>query len=322
MQGNLATLYRWTQDPREPGNWQVQRPGDLLAARRSSAIARRRRGLSVTSKTWPPPARGQPPWRERAAAAVTANAAYDETNDAVQLSHLDVESEAVRLNVTGRIDRWSKDRQLALAGKTEYDLEKLSHCWCPWRGAKFARPGVSRALFACRADRNSDPTERRGGRSSRSGDPASGRQDGFWLAVGVAVRLRHCSGQSCRRRSPRECCKLLPRSSASAADPLTLAPAVRLAPAPAELHVPAGLLVDRVHSQSGNVRAMVDVRGTGAGRRRRRWTARSPCNWRAARYRLPALRREVGGQVIVHSIEVEPGPLVRELATVLAQRRR
>ncbi len=46
-------------------------------------------------------------------------------------------------------------------------------------------------------------------------------------------------------------------------------------------------------------------------------TVCSPCKWPAARYRSPIRAGEAAGQILIHSIDLEPGPLVRELSTVL-----
>ena len=62
---------------------------------------------------------------------------------------------------------------------------------------------------------------------------------------------------------------------------------------------------------------MADVRRGPCWPASRMSTVCSPCKWPAARYRSPIRAGEAAGQILIHSIDLEPGPLVRELSTVL-----
>ncbi len=124
LQGNLATLYRWSHDPRQADGVQVS---GMLTCTLKADLSDRSPGLDVnaTIDSLAAVTRTGQSWREKQL-RLTANAAYDEPNDVVQLAQCQIDSEAVRLSAAGKIDRWSQERLLALNGKMDYDLEKLS----------------------------------------------------------------------------------------------------------------------------------------------------------------------------------------------------
>ncbi len=124
LQGNLATFSRWIQDPRQPPTMQVS---GLMAASLRADLNERSPALDLTvtvDDLAAVPRSGQP-WRERQL-RLTASATYDQASDTLQLARVELDGDLAKLAAAGRVERWSKDRAISLAGKTDYDLEKIS----------------------------------------------------------------------------------------------------------------------------------------------------------------------------------------------------
>ncbi len=163
LQGNLATFYRWTHDPRQPATVQV---AGLMACTLKADLSDRSPGLDLNAtidNLSAVNATGQA-WREKQL-RVVAGATYNEQNDVVQLARFEVDAEAVRLAATGKVERWSQERLISLNGTTQYDLEKLSILLQPYVDAELRATGQeSRLVLARRADRRAGPGQHHPGR--------------------------------------------------------------------------------------------------------------------------------------------------------------
>ena len=107
----------------------------------------------------------------------------------LELAHCELSSDAAQLTASGKVDRWSKDRAIELAGKADYDLEKLAIVLQPYiRGEIRDRTGVA-ILLALRPG----PWRRRRSHSIRARRQRVGgaveRSGGLWLANRLAVRF-------------------------------------------------------------------------------------------------------------------------------------
>ncbi len=98
---------------------------------------------------------------------------------------------------------------------------------------------------------------------------------------------------------------------------LSLAPTVRLAPGPAMLYMPSGPLVTQVHISPEMCRQwMMYAAPVLAGVTH----VEGLFSMQMAGCQIPLAEPRAGeaaGQILIHSIDLEPGPLVRELATVI-----
>jgi len=314
MQGNLTTLHRWTHDPRLPADFQVS---GLMACSLHADLSDRAPALdlSMTIEDLAAlSAQGQQ-WRERQL-RVMANATYDEPHDTVELARIEVESEGVRLNATGRIESWSQQRNLTLAGTTEYDWEKLSMLF-PSRGnnriqitgreqRSFSLAGPIDAVF----DQHASPADRDAALQRLEGKADIGWQRAsiFGMDVGPA-NLQASLGQGRMQ--------LAPAQFAVSGGTMTLSPAVRFSPLPAQLLMPAGPIVSQIHVSPEMCRQwLMYVAPVLAGTTRVQGSFSAQLAGCVIPLADPA-KGEVAGQLLVHSIDLEAGPLVRELASIL-----
>ncbi|HEY1601678.1 MAG TPA: hypothetical protein VGG64_18905 [Pirellulales bacterium] len=315
FQGNLATLERWLHDPRLPSELQIS---GLMSCNLHADLGQRSPALdlNVTIDDLAVQPRTGQPWRERQL-RVTANATYDESNDAVQLTSFAVDSDAIRLAANGRIDRWSKDRELALSGKADYDLEKLTLLLQPYFGNDVRATGRESKSFSLAGPIGASQTP--------EVSPAAARDQAMQQMVGKAefgwqtasLLGFDVAGGNLQASLAGGTLQIVPTRLNVSGGTLTLAPVVRLAPLPAVLQVPAGPLIEQVRATPEMCRLwMMYVAPALAGITKVDGTF----SVQLAGCQVPLAQPnsgEVAGQVVVNSLDVEPGPLVQELSVLL-----
>ena len=315
LQGNLTTLHRWTHDPRQPDELQVT---GLVACTLHADLAERSPAfdLSATVEDLAATSRSGQSWRERQI-RLMANTTYDETNDVVHLAQLEIESEALRLNASGRIDRWTKDRALVLNGKTNYDLEKLTLILQPYFGNEIRATGRESRSFSLAGPvgaavlrQDGDPAARDAAIQQWDGKADFGWQTatlfGFDLAAG-----------NLQGSLTKGTLQVAPTKLQVSGGTLNLAPVVRLAPGPATLILPAGVVLDNVKITPEMCQQwLMYVAPVLAGVTQ----VEGSFSVQLAGCQVPLAQPKAGeatGQVTVHAMDLEPGPVVRELASVL-----
>jgi translocation and assembly module TamB len=314
LQGNLATLYRWTHDPRQPAA--VQMTG-MMTCTLKADLTERSPGLdlnatidnlSAVSST------GQS-WRERQLRMI-ASATYDEPNDIVQLAHFEVNAEAVRLNAVGKVERWSQERILSLNGTTQYDLEKLSILLQPYLNSELKATGHESRSFSLAgpigALARSNTTT---GAREQELALLEGKMDLGWQSARVAgfdVGPANLQGTLSKGIF-----QIAPGNASLSGGTLTFGPIVRLSPGPAMLYLPNGPLLTNVHiSQEMCQRWLMFAAPVLAGTTR----VEGLFSVQMAGCQIPLAAPRTGeaaGQLLIHSIDLEPGPLIRELSAVL-----
>ncbi|HEY4309833.1 MAG TPA: hypothetical protein VGN12_10315 [Pirellulales bacterium] len=314
LQGNLATLYRWTHDPRQAASVQVS---GLLACTLKADLSERSPGLdmSVTVDNLAAATPGGQSWREKQLRMV-ANATYDEPNDIVQLANFEVNSEAVRLNATGKVERWSRERLLTLNGTTQYDLEKISILLQPYVNNEVRVTGRESRSFSLAgpigALARADTTA-----ASREQEllALEGKMDLGWQTA--SLMGFDVGATNMQATLSKGIFQLSPTNLSVSGGTLSLAPMVRLAPGPAQLYLPNGPLITQMHVSPEMCRqwlmyaapilaGVTHVDGLFS-------VQMAGCQLPLADPRAG----EAAGQILIHSIDLEPGPLARELATVL-----
>ena len=146
LQGNVATFYRWTHDPREPADWQLS---GLMTCSLHADLAPRSPALDLNvtvDNLTATPRSGQP--LHEGQVKLSASVSYDEANDVLELAHCELSSDAAQLTASGKVDRWSKDRAIELAGKADYDLEKLAIVLQPYIRGEIRATGRESRSFS------------------------------------------------------------------------------------------------------------------------------------------------------------------------------
>ncbi len=167
-QADLARLSRWLSDPRQApkyafagrmiGNVDVARNGALITGKLDSAIDNfavyvqgdsdaRRNGLRNA------PMATQQVWQENRL-TLAASGGMDRSADVLQLTALDVGSQALTLHTSGKITDLSTQQNLDLAGKIDYDWASLGPLLKPYLGNRVEMVGRQSRQFAVRGPLN------------------------------------------------------------------------------------------------------------------------------------------------------------------------
>lgn len=164
--GDVARLYSWTYDPRQPpprqffggltGKLKAQHEGSVTRADFSAnftdlVLARRKQPTGGVVGIAPGTGANQweSLWSEK---KVTLSAAgdYDEKQDLLQVSQFDIGSGILNLNTKGEIAKLTSDRRIDIKGDLGYDLPGLATLLRPYVGNDFALTGRDTRKFFLR----------------------------------------------------------------------------------------------------------------------------------------------------------------------------
>jgi hypothetical protein len=313
VQGGLARwLLRFGPLLGAPVGWQIDGRGNLRVDAESSDQAVRVRQLQLVVDDLQVAVAGGQPWRQKQV-LVNGRGEFHRREQALEIAELGLVCDIGQLNAGGRMAALSSQRECQFSGQVDYDLEQLT---------QFLQPRLGDAMrFSGRQSRSfsvAGPLVSAGHASP--GDPfwlqgMRGRAEFGWheadlfgFRLGAADTLAEWS-DGVVRISP---VKLDVNDGT-----VTLAPTVRLAPAPSELFLSAGPLVEGVKitpemCQRG-LKYVAPVLADVTQAEGRLSIQLDGC-------RVPLAdpsQCDAAGRVIIHSVQIGPGPLVRELAQLL-----
>ncbi|HEY2839375.1 MAG TPA: hypothetical protein VGJ26_09510, partial [Pirellulales bacterium] len=328
LQCNLGTLYRWTQNPREEANWRMS---GLVTAKLSANLADSAPAidLDVTVDNLEATPRAGQPWREKQVHLV-ASGKYHEATDTVQLARCDLASEVAQLTAMGRVERWSKDRQLQLSGQTSYDLEKISLLLQPYLGAEVRATGRETHSFSLAGPLASletpaaaaqAPVAAPGAAPIAAAPPApassvdflrqlTGKADVGWQSA--SVYGFEVSGGKLDASLAKGVFDVAPAKVAMSGGTLTLATRVTLGPGPVELYLPNGPLIQQaVVSPSMCHQWLMYVLPAMADATE----ADGKFSVTLTGSQIPLgdpKKADVAGELLVHSVDIGPTPMANE----------
>jgi translocation and assembly module TamB len=328
LQCNLGTLHRWTQNPRDEGSLRMS---GLVSAKLSANLANSAPALDldVTVDNLEAIPRAGQPWREKQVHLV-ASGKYDEPTDTVQLARCELASEAVQLAASGRVERWSKDRQLQLSGQSKYDLEKISVLLKPYLGDEvqltgrethsFSLSGPIGALASAETQVKPAAVATAPGQQPMSFDflkELTGKAEAGWQSAnvfGFAVGTAKLNSTLANGVFD-----LQPTTIGVSGGRLNLAARAVLSPGPATLYLPKGPLIQQAEVTEGMCHqwlmymapVFADATET---------TGKFSVALNGSQIPLDNPRKaDVDGRVTIHSVEIGPNPLVRELQILLGR---
>lgn len=273
------------------GTAQIQRTGDLLSG-----------GLDATLTnlvgTMPSGKRiGQPEIR------LVAQGNYDCKSGLVRIDAARLSSDGLSCTAGGRIDTGGKQTDLQLAGQLDYDFQRLAGVLQPLLGDSVRIAG-----------RGSQPMAFRGPADLAAAEAEAGLG---WTSIG-AYGFR-AGPATLRAALSGGLIQIQPLEMDLNEGRVNLASAVRVAPTPAELFVQRGSAARQVRIDpamcAGALKFITPVLAEVA-------TAEGRFSIELDDCRIPLADPAMGklkGRFIVHSVEVGPGPLIRELAILLGR---
>ena len=300
-QGDLQRLLRWFADPKATPTWRVA--GELAGTAQLSQSAGLTHAqldadvgnLTVTNSS------GEQ-FREPRVRLV-ARGDYEHRAKLVRLEQLELSSGTLGANATGRITQTDEQTAVELSGQLDYDLAKLSELLRPYIGPQIRIAGSG-----------SGPASYRGPLSP-AGALANAEVSWEWADVyGFQIGPGEFKAALADGVLQAE-----PLDLAASQGRLLLAPRVRLAPGPAELTLPPGPLARQMQITPKMAASMLKfIAPVLAGASE----AEGSFSIELEGCRIPLddpATGELAGQFIIHSIQVGPGPLVREMAVLLGK---
>jgi len=297
--GNLARLQSWITSPGARPTWQahgqLQGKGQLTQAAevisgRLDATVTNLLLQSATGKQFQEPE-----------ARLIVRGSYERPSRQLKLDEILVATSAVGVRGSGNVDRLGRDTTLDLAGQLGYDWQRLMPLLRPYVGDGLVVAGGGNRPLAL-----GGPLDPASAEATAAVDWSGANVYGFRVGPGE-LKMRLARGLL-------QCDPLDLHLSEGR---LRARPRVRLAPAPAELTVEPGPIVQNVRINpemcARGLQYIAPVLAGVATAEGRFSIALDQC-----RIRLddPAQSR-LAGRLTVHSIEVGPGTLVRELAILL-----
>ena len=301
FRGSLDRLREWTLDPAQPPEWHVlgqfsgkaelRHSGGTTAAQFDTTI----NDLVATHQS------GQQ--FDESQIRFSGQGTYDAARRLVHLQQAQLSSGTVGLRAAGEIALEDEQTGLRLGGQVDYDMEKISELLSAYTGTevRFAGQGTGPITYQ-------GPLAPDGAQATAAVRWTRGEVYGF--SVGPGELAAGLSGGVLQ---------IQPLDLAVSDGRVRLASQVRLAPEPAELHVQPGRVAEAVRIN----RRMCDsflqyIAPVLAGVA----TAEGRFSIELDGCRIPLANPEQGelaGRMIVHSVQVGPGPMIYELAVLMGR---
>ncbi len=245
VEGELAQVSRWVQDPRVPPAWQVSgkfigdaqlKHADGTTSGQIDAAVDR---LQIVDALHPAkPGAAPASWQEpRITLASRVN--YQHADERLQLDGLEITSNALRVVASGAIAMSATGGDVDLQGTTAYNWAQLEPLWRPYLGEGFQISGRDSREFSIRGKLTGALT------SPDSWKNATGRAGIGWTEMNLYGLLTG-EGEIDAQLSDGQVRTTKPIDFTISEGRLTAAPVVQLSPAPAELSMPAGTVLTNV----------------------------------------------------------------------------
>ena len=264
MQGNLATVSRWLQDPRVPATWQITglAAGTLQADLNDRAPML---DLSLTVEDLAAVGHGAQQPVAQSPVRVTANASYDEGRMSCNWPAAPLNPRPFSSPPPAGSSNGARTGNCRLAARPITTWTRFLSFWPMSPAERFAPPAASSRTFALTGPLSTALADAGPAARDQAIQQLAGKLDFGWQSASLfGFDVGPGNLQASLERGVLQ---LVPVRFNVSGGAVTLAPSLSLAPAPPELRVPPGLLVDRVARQSRNVQPMDDVRSPRHGRR-------------------------------------------------------
>jgi translocation and assembly module TamB len=242
--GELEQLARWTHDPRQPAAWQMS--GKVTGAAQlkhadgsttgqlDAAVDR----LQIVDLSRPAkPGARSTSWQEPRV-TVAALGSYLHAEERLVLDKFQVVADAVRCEAKGTVAAGDRGGKVDVNGTVHYDWEQLAPLWKPYLGPTFQIAGRQTREFAVRGELTG-PVTSLDSWQQVSGEAAVGwtGMNAYGMQVGPGDVVAELAGGIVKTK---------PIDVAINQGRLTFAPVVRLTPAPAEMQLSPGPILNNI----------------------------------------------------------------------------
>lgn len=234
---------------------------------------------------------------------LVARGSYEHQAKMLRLEHFNFASDSLATRTSGRIAQTGDQTDVQLAGQVQYDLEKLTKLFRPYLGPNVRITG-----------RGTSPLSYRGPLALAGAQAGAGIRWEQAYAYGFQVG----SGEL-KATLAEGILQVDPLDLAVNGGRLLLAPRLRLAPGPRELTLPPGPMAEQVQITpemcASALKYIAPVLADVSA-------AQGSFSIDMEGCRVPLddpAKGELAGRFTIHSVQVGPGPLVRELAILLGR---
>jgi len=249
---------------------------------------------------------GSAPWQEPQL-TVAVRCRWDRAADALEVEQMECRGQSLAVEMSGRVAALTGTRDVQIKGAADFDLAKLQPIIESRLGRGLRLAGRDTCRFEVSGPLAELSVQQQGGLSAKA-DAAWQSADFYGVRLGpakVAARLE--AGRL----------NIDPLAIAVSEGHLHLRPSVDLTPGPAVLRLAPGTLIENVRITpemcDGALEYVAPVLAGVTAAEGRFSVSLDDCHVPLA----DAKRGDVSGHLTVHSVQVGPGPLVRELAILL-----
>ncbi len=297
----VGRLKQWFSDPAKPPSWRIA--GQLRGTAQLQHSDGTIRGntdaellnLAVIDSS------GQQ--FQEPVVKLSAAGDYDGRSKVLQLGKFEITSSALAAGAAGRLGPVGDHNEAQIEGKLRYDVERLAGLLRPYLGSGVGITG-----------RGESPVWYRGPFSLDAGSAAAGMKWDWANVYGFQIgpgELKAAMADGAVRIEPMDLAVSRGR--------MRLAPHVRLTPGPIELTLPAGPLMEKVQIDpamcSSLLKYIAPVLADVTSAQGSFSIVLDAC-------RIPLAepkKSDLAGRFLIHSIQIGPGSLVRELAVFLGR---
>jgi translocation and assembly module TamB len=337
-QADLARLSRWMSDPRLPpkysfagrmfGNVDVARSGAIITGKFDAAVDNFAVYVRAASDAAPhnglrdaAPAASQLVWQETRLTMAAAGG-LDRAADSMQLTSLDIGSQALAVHAAGKIADVSTQQNLDLTGKIDYDWGALGPLLKPYWGNRVDIAGRQSRDFALHGPLNA---------KDKSTPVAGGAPDQFaflrkltadaslgWTQAQVYGLQAGNMDLSAHLDNGTVAFKPIETvlSDQHSSGQLSITPAIHLSPGPPEIVLGKGTVLSNVQiSEELNNSWIKFVAPMVSGSTRTEGTFSVELDGAQVPLADPK-KADIGGRLIVQNMTVTPGPLFRTFVVI------
>ncbi|HEX4144599.1 MAG TPA: hypothetical protein VHY91_13925 [Pirellulales bacterium] len=309
LETDMATIGRWTTDPSAPAVRQIagQLAGKLdWSSKPTGGQATLAATIDRLQVALPAPPGGAPVVWQEPRVTLGIELDYDQANDRLQVSRGQLAAAAIEAQLNGKITSLSQTPDVDLAGQVVADWARLAPLWRPYAGEGADIEGQDPWPFSLR-----------GPWTPGAASPLAAMQQMVGQAS-VSWQRAKVHGIEVNRGSIDAVLKdgtvtFTPVGVEVSGGKVLVSPSIRLAAEPLELELPRGPMLDHVELTSEHAgRALRFITPVLSGVTRT--TGQFSISLQGGHVPLAnPLAADVAGQLVVHSVSMQPGPILQIL---------
>jgi translocation and assembly module TamB len=309
LETDLATIGRWTTDPRAPAARQMagQLSGKLdWSSTDQTAKATLGGTIDNMQVALPPAAGGVPTVWQEPQVTLAVELDYDPASDQLQISRGQLTAATIEAQASGKISSATQTPDVDLSGQIVADWARLAPLWRPYAGPEAQIEGHDPWPFSLRGRWTPGATSTLAGVQQMDGQATVS-----WQRANVhGLEVSHGAIQAVLKEGT---LTLVPVGVEVNGGKVLLSPSIRLASQPTEIEFPRGPMLDHMELTSQHAgRALRFITPVLAGVTKT--TGQFSISLQGGNMPLANPRAaEVAGQLVVHSVSMQPGPILQTL---------